>query len=726
MRHCRWYRRAAHNLALATAAAIWLACNGSTEPVPPTTGAVEVTTSTSGVDLDPDGYMLVLDGVEVQPIGPVATATLSPLSVSTHVVGLAGVAANCQVQGGNPRGVGVAAGDTAAEWFAVTCAQVPPDAGTLDIGVATGGAAPDPDGYTVTLDGAGGWPVAVNGSISIRNVTSGSLLVELTGVAANCTVAGSQPQAVTVPSGGSAQTAFAVDCSAVTGSLQVTVTGLPAGTDAAVTVTGPGGYQAAVTATTTLDGLVPGQYTVSAGSVTSGSEAYTSTPPSRTVAVAAGETAAVTVTYVAEPRPSLDLDIAGLYLTQSVQTFTNDVPLVAGRDALLRVFVRANEANTVTPGVRVRVYRSGTLQQTYTIAAPGASTPTTVDEGTLASSWNVAVPGSLIGAGLEVLAEVDPAGSVAEGDETDNRFPASGTPAPVSVRAAAPLALTLVPVLQSANGLQGRVSNANKDEYLDLIRRIYPIPGYDATVHAVYTTVGPLQANDANGAWGTLLSELDAPGSRRGPAARITAWSSWTIPAVRRAEHHRHTHGGRLRLRRARPDGGPRVGPYLGRSSPLRGTPRAWTPAIPIPTGDRPAGYDVLAGAPGCHHAGRHGRARTSGSADYTYPASWTSAGPRRPPRAWRWRPRSPHCWCGAGSRTAGRCWSRHSSGHPVGAADRPGPVSWRRATGRGSSDSFDPTGYRRRRQHLPLRCWMAVAGGWRIHVGPDRLRSRQ
>ena len=98
----------------------------------PSTGAVEVTTATSGTDPDADGYMVFLDGVEVQAIGPRAPATLGDLSAETHIVGLTGIAANCTVQGGNPRGVVVGAGDTASASFTVTCAGIPPAAGDIE------------------------------------------------------------------------------------------------------------------------------------------------------------------------------------------------------------------------------------------------------------------------------------------------------------------------------------------------------------------------------------------------------------------------------------------------------------------------------------------------------------------------------------------------------------------------------------------------------------------
>jgi hypothetical protein len=361
----------------------------------------------------------------------------------------------------------------------------------------------------VTLDGSGGRPVAVNGTLAIDNVAPGDHAVGLEGLAANCSLSGSNPRTATVPAGGTGTASFAVQCAATTGNLAVAINGLPTGADAAVTVSGPSGFEAPLTAGGTLTDLAPGQYTIAAAPVTAGGETWTPAPASDDVTVTAGATASATIAYSLQPHPSLDLSVAGAYLTQSVQTFDGTVPLVTGRDAFLRVFVVANEANTETPAVRVRVYDAGNLQQTFTLTAPGASTPTVADEGTLDSSWNVTIPGALIQPGLEIMAEVDPAGAIAEGDESNNRFPATGRQA-ITVRTTPPLALTLVPVLQSATGLTGRVNAGNQGDYLNVSRRIYPIPGYSSQVHAVFTTAGPLQPDDANGAWGTLLSEVDA------------------------------------------------------------------------------------------------------------------------------------------------------------------------------------------------------------------------
>ena len=494
--------------ALALAATAGLGCSGGTEPPGQSTGSVEITTATAGNDPDSDGYMVFLDGAEVRPIGAAASTTLTDLTAEAHVLGLTGVAANCTVDGANPRGVEVGAGDTALARFTITCTDLPPTAGDIVVTVTTTGPAQDPDGYVLSLDGGGSRPVATSASLRLEGVAAGSHQLELDGLAANCAVLGRNPLGVTVPEGGSASAEFAVNCAATAGALEVTVTGLPAGADAAVHVAGPGGYASALTASGTLTNLVPGDYTVSADPVDAGGDHYVP-GPGGDVTVSAGETATATVAYDAAPRPSLDLRFAGVQLTQGVQTFGNGVPLVAGRDGLLRVFVVANEANTAAPAVRVRLYDGDTFLQTFTIDAPGAATPTSADEGALGSSWNVRVPGELIRPGLELLAELDPSGLIPENDEGNNRFPATGRRT-VTVESQGPLALMLVPVRQSATGLTGRVSASNRDEYLDLIRRIYPIPGYDAAVHAVFTTQGPLQGDDANGAWGVLQSEIDA------------------------------------------------------------------------------------------------------------------------------------------------------------------------------------------------------------------------
>ena len=481
-------------------------------PPPPDAGTLKVTTQTSGTDQDADGYSFGVDGGAGQAIGPAATVTLANLSAGAHTVRLLDVAANCTVTGSSEQIVQVPAGGTVEVVFSVTCSPLPPSTGTLEVTTRTTGSTLDPDGYTFTIDDGGAQAIGVNGTVSVPGLSAGDHVLRLAGAATNCAVGGANPRSATVPAGGTVRVTYDVTCSATTGRLEVTIAGLPTGADGAVTVAGPNGYTRQLTASSTLAELQPGSYTVTAAEVTNGGTRYTATPATRNVAVTAGETKKVTVTYAAVAAPSVNLRIDGWYLTQSTQSPAGDVPLVTNRDGYLRVFVVSDGTNTAAPSVRVRLYRSGAVIATFNIASPAASTPTSRDEGRLASSWNVKIPRGLIAPGLAVLAEVDPDNAIAEQNEADNSYPASGTPQPQTVRDAPILGVTFVPVRQSANDLVGDVSDANRGRYLEMSRRMHPLPGVDADVHAVYTTTtnDALEADDGNGAWATVLSEVDA------------------------------------------------------------------------------------------------------------------------------------------------------------------------------------------------------------------------
>jgi glucose/arabinose dehydrogenase len=84
-----------------------------------------------------------------------------------------------------------------------------------------------------------------------------------------------------------------------TGSLAVSVTGLPAGLNGAVAVSGPGGFSQTILATQTAINLTPGTYTIAAVSVLSGSSVYAPQPTTQAIAVGAGNTANASVIYAA-------------------------------------------------------------------------------------------------------------------------------------------------------------------------------------------------------------------------------------------------------------------------------------------------------------------------------------------------------------------------------------------------------------------------------------------
>src|SRR5207248_741592 len=147
---------------------------------------------------------VTVDGRASQTIGANGSVTFTGLSAGSHSVALSGVASNCTVSGGTSRTVNVPAGGTASTTFSVSCAAPPPETGNLTVSTSTSGSNLDPDGYTVTVDGGASQTIGTNGSVTFTGLSAGSHSVALSGVAANCSVSGANPPAVTVPAGGTA------------------------------------------------------------------------------------------------------------------------------------------------------------------------------------------------------------------------------------------------------------------------------------------------------------------------------------------------------------------------------------------------------------------------------------------------------------------------------------------------------------------------------------------
>jgi len=217
-------RRAGQSLrylvALVAAVIVGAGCggedNGPTDTV--TEGSIQVQVSTTGSDLDPDGFTVLVDGANGQAVGPDGSVTFSNLAEGTHEVSIEGLAANCSVTGDNPRTVSVTAGEVAQAAFDVVCAAL---TGNLTITTSTSGGGIDPDGFQYSIDGGAAQAIGVNDEISVE-LSAGDHSVQLIDVATNCTVAGSNPRAVTVPGGGTVNMEFVVTCTALTGSLVAT------------------------------------------------------------------------------------------------------------------------------------------------------------------------------------------------------------------------------------------------------------------------------------------------------------------------------------------------------------------------------------------------------------------------------------------------------------------------------------------------------------------------
>jgi uncharacterized protein YjdB len=181
-------------------------------------------------------------------------------------------------------------------------------------------------------------------------------------------------------------------------------------------------------------------------------------------------TASITVSQSQGVAPNLD--IAAMYVIQSVQQLDGSVKLVANRDAVARIYVRGSRTGMAQAAVRLRAYQGATLLQTFEANVTPALS---VDES--CCSANISIPGSLIRTGVSLLADVDPNNALTEANETDNTFPLSGTPLALNVVTVPDFNLRLVPIRQNRNGQTG-VATAS---ILSTLRSVWPLGTVNAT-----------------------------------------------------------------------------------------------------------------------------------------------------------------------------------------------------------------------------------------------------
>jgi hypothetical protein len=279
------------------ASAAAFACGGDDPVDVPATGTLEVTAPTTGVETDPDGYTVQVDGQPVQTLDPAETIRNTGVTPGTHTIELGEVAANCSIAGENPRTINVPAGQTATVAFSVSCSAT---TGTIRVNVVTSGSPVDPDGYVAKLDAREpGVPVATDETASFTGVTAGIHTVVLNGVASNCSVGEGASRNVRVTPGVSSELDLAVTCTAQTGNLDIstTTTGSTPDPDGyTVSVDGGAEEPVAVNGTFPVANLAPGSHTVALSGVAANCAVEAENPRSVSVTAGASTSVAFTIT----------------------------------------------------------------------------------------------------------------------------------------------------------------------------------------------------------------------------------------------------------------------------------------------------------------------------------------------------------------------------------------------------------------------------------------------
>jgi hypothetical protein len=428
----------------------------------------------------------------------------------------------------------------------VTYTLQAPTTGNLTVNI---GGLPMGANASVVVNGPGVSNQNITATATFSNIAPGSYSVTASNVVSggNTYAPNMSMQNTSVTAGNTSSVTVTYTLQApTTGNLTVTITGLPGGANAAVAVTGPGGFNQNLTATTTLMGLTPGAYTVAASNVVSGGT-YAPAPTMQTPMVTAGNTANASVVYtllqptISNPTPNpvnlaanvnmansssfsfqntgntgliytvnkpmvatwlnitagasatiaagnmatvnlsgtcpatagmltttlgvasndpvnpnknvtvnlqctdpsitLDLTVAGFYITQATQTLARDVPLVAGRSGYARAFITANQAQALSVAVRLSATVNGADVGFVNLAGPANTQTGAINEGNLATSYNAAVPLAWMQPNLVLTLTVDPANAVPETNEANNSLVVNA-----DVRNLGPFKATIVPV----------------------------------------------------------------------------------------------------------------------------------------------------------------------------------------------------------------------------------------------------------------------------------------
>src|SRR4051812_8600559 len=150
-REAGWTLLARTGMGLSLVLALAAGCQDATGP---RTGSIRLSLTTSGLDVDPDGYVVSVDDRLTATVGANGAITIPDIHGGTHVLRLGGVASNCSVDEGAERKLTVTAGQELSATFAVSCTG----AGGIAVSIAWTGFDIDAEDYLVSVDAGSARP----------------------------------------------------------------------------------------------------------------------------------------------------------------------------------------------------------------------------------------------------------------------------------------------------------------------------------------------------------------------------------------------------------------------------------------------------------------------------------------------------------------------------------------------------------------------------------------
>jgi hypothetical protein len=197
----------------------------------------------------------------------------------------------------------------------------------------------------------------------------------------------------------------------------------------------------------------------------------------------------------------LGLDVPVAYVTQSTQRHDMGVPLIAGREGLLRVFVTGSVANFFRPSVRAVFTLDGVETHSMVLGLERVGLPLALDEGDLRYSFDGVVPATILVPGVSMHVEVDPDGVIPSSEGSVLRVPASGGMA-LDVRPVRPFRLRIVPVHHTRDS---EMDQALAQGVTRMAADVFPFGEFDLDVREPYVTEADLGTEQG---WFDLIYEI--------------------------------------------------------------------------------------------------------------------------------------------------------------------------------------------------------------------------
>lgn len=221
------------------------------------------------------------------------------------------------------------------------------------------------------------------------------------------------------------------------------------------------------------------------------------------------------IPLVKSPANGGDLIVQNIEVVQAVQDANNSVPLVAGRNTMLRIYARTGGSSSPMKNVKISVTANdGSHMLNESPRSYTATIPLEYNRANIQSSINITLPISWVSGSVSFTVRLDPDNSIGEPSESNNIITKSFTFQQVD-----PLRVKIVPI-KYVNTKDGHTYPApTNDTIKDWILRTYPVPDVEISWRSAYTFTGDLTKSTE---FQRLLSEVTSlKTSENAPSAQV-------------------------------------------------------------------------------------------------------------------------------------------------------------------------------------------------------------